>query len=418
MLKKTVGNWVDGDRFFDRDEDLSVLCEEICEGTSILLTGQRRMGKTSLVREAFRRLERTRGITTLFVDLEDAKDPADAVVRIVDRARSNANMWQRLKGVLGDGLDRLETVGVGEFKISLRAQINEGTWKYRGDAILDAIARKKDRRVVIALDELPLVVNRILVNDDYAMPRERIERAGEFLSWIRGSCQRHRDQISVILLGSVGFPPILKRAGLSATMNTFSLYRLEPWSEATAVRCLAELARYYEVELPTDVRLAMCRRLRSCVPHHVQQFFDALHRVLRLARRSSATLEDAERAYRRDVLGTRGRIDMDHYEERLKLVLGPGRFRIALELLARAATQGSLGSGAIDSYQSELRAIGEVDDAEIPFVLDVLEHDGYLKNDERGEFRFRSGLLEDWQRARHGMPFRPFARKRTEVEAE
>ena len=155
----------------------------------------------------------------------------------------------------------------------------------------------------------------------------------------------------------------------------------------------------------------MCRRLRSCVPHHVQQFFDALHRVLRLAGRSMATLEDAERAYRNDMLGTRGRIDLEHYEERLKLVLGPERFQIALELLARTARERLLGSAAVNSYQGELRAIGEGDDSGIPFVLDVLEHDGYLAKNEKGEFRFRSGLLEDWQRARHGLPFRRFARR-------
>ena len=29
MLKKTVGNWVDGDRFFDRHDDLLVLREAV-----------------------------------------------------------------------------------------------------------------------------------------------------------------------------------------------------------------------------------------------------------------------------------------------------------------------------------------------------------------------------------------------------
>ena len=62
MLKKTVGNWVDGDRFFDRHDDLLVLRDAVLDGTNLLLTGQRRMGKTSLVRESLRRLKAEDGI--------------------------------------------------------------------------------------------------------------------------------------------------------------------------------------------------------------------------------------------------------------------------------------------------------------------------------------------------------------------
>ena len=55
-LKKAGGNWVDGDRFFDREAELEALSERVREGTHTLLTAQRRMGKTSLVRELLRRL--------------------------------------------------------------------------------------------------------------------------------------------------------------------------------------------------------------------------------------------------------------------------------------------------------------------------------------------------------------------------
>ena len=50
MLKKTVGNWVDGDRFFDRENDIAALRQNVYEETHTLLVAQRRMGKTSLVR--------------------------------------------------------------------------------------------------------------------------------------------------------------------------------------------------------------------------------------------------------------------------------------------------------------------------------------------------------------------------------
>ena len=50
-------NWVYGDRFFDREVEIEALRERVENGTHTLLTAQRRMGKTSLVRELLRRLD-------------------------------------------------------------------------------------------------------------------------------------------------------------------------------------------------------------------------------------------------------------------------------------------------------------------------------------------------------------------------
>lgn len=40
----------------------------------------------------------------------------------------------------------------------------------------------------------------------------------------------------------------------------------------------------------------------------------------------------------------------------------------------------------------------------------MLEHDGYLTRDGNG-YRFVSGLVEDWWRARHAAGFIPFAKR-------
>ena len=154
MLKKTVGNWVDGDRFFDRHDDLLVLRDAVLDGTNILLTGQRRMGKTSLVRESLRRLKAEEGISPLFVDLEDAGGPADAVVKTVSEARRSAGLWERVAGWLGDSLGQIEAeASYEDIRFALRAQIHSGNWKDKGDAVLEAIASKSGSQVVIAIDD-------------------------------------------------------------------------------------------------------------------------------------------------------------------------------------------------------------------------------------------------------------------------
>ena len=56
--------------FFDREVELQLLRERVENGTHTLLTAQRRMGKTSLVRELLRQLDEDGEFATVFVDLE------------------------------------------------------------------------------------------------------------------------------------------------------------------------------------------------------------------------------------------------------------------------------------------------------------------------------------------------------------
>ena len=88
MLEKGGSNWVEGSKFFDREAELETLEERIRGGTHTLLTAQRRMGKTSLVRELLRRLRETGDFDTVFVDLESAMGPADAIAEVGIRTKS------------------------------------------------------------------------------------------------------------------------------------------------------------------------------------------------------------------------------------------------------------------------------------------------------------------------------------------
>ena len=81
-------NWVDGERFFNRESELRLLRERVANGTHTLLTAQRRMGKTSLVRELLRQLDGEGEFATVFVDLEGAMDAAVAVAELTTQARA------------------------------------------------------------------------------------------------------------------------------------------------------------------------------------------------------------------------------------------------------------------------------------------------------------------------------------------
>ena len=310
-LIKAGSNWVEGDRFFDREVELEALVERVRDGTHTLLTAQRRMGKTSLVRELLRRLGNDGSHELIFVDLEDARNKEDAIAEIASRSISIQNVWQRIKTQFANHLqgigDRIDEVGVSEVKVKLRAGINAGDWRQKGDEVFAALAGN-DRPVVLAIDELPILINRLLKGTDYRITPERRQAVDELLSWLRKNGQAHQGRVHMILSGSVSLEPILRQAGLSALANIYSPFDLKPWDEETAIACLGALAETYNLKLPLAVRQAMCKRLRCQVPHHVQQFFDSLHEDLRRANRGEASLKDVERVYTGEMLGARGQM--------------------------------------------------------------------------------------------------------------
>lgn len=414
QLRKAGSNWVDGDRFFDRESELEALMERVHDGTHTLLTAQRRMGKTSLVRELLRRLEAEGDFETVFVDLESANDAADAVAEIAVQARSLRSSWERITSNFANRLrdvrDHIDEVAVSELTLKLRAGMDAGNWQRSGDQVFDALAQN-DKPIVLAIDELPILVNRMVKGNDYQITPERRQAADEFLSWLRRNGQSNRGRVCLIVSGSIGLEPILRQAGLSAQANIFSPYELQPWSHEIAVDCLGALANSYGLDLPEGVRREMCRRLRCCVPHHVQQLFDSLHEHLRRDGRDTATVDDVDLVYRRDLLSVRGQIDLEHYEVRLRMALGTESYRNALDLLTETAVNdGLLTREAIRLHAASASSSQSSDAVPIEEILYSLEHDGYLERQSEG-YRFVSGLLQDWWLARHGQFFTPISER-------
>ena len=408
-MRKGGSNWVQGDEFFGREIELEALEERVRDGTHTLLTAPRRMGKTSLVRELLRRLGETNEFETVFVDLEATKSPADAVAELGVHTKSVQGVWGQVKTdfanllkAVGNQIDELSASG---FRVKMRAGIDAGNWAQRGDAVFLALARNK-RPIVLAIDELPILVNRLLKDDNGRIIPEGRQEADMFLSWLRRNGQNHRGQVSIILLGSVGLGPILEQAGLSTQANIYSTFDLKPWSEETASSYLKELSNAYGVVLPLEVRQSMCRRLRCCIPHHVQMFFDKFHDYLRRENRGEASLNDLDWVYEHEMLGVR-RMDLQHYEGRLKTIFGKPDYLVALEVLTYTAIHSDLDDDTVRRYEKHFSAQNCDDVPSVEYVLHVLHHNGYLERQDRTTSQFASGLLKDWWSNRYGQNFIP-----------
>ncbi len=60
-------------------------------------------------------------------------------------------------------------------RLKLRASIDSGNWKRKGDRLLNDLMRRSDV-VVLAIDELPLLVHRILKGSKNQEQGENVQR--------------------------------------------------------------------------------------------------------------------------------------------------------------------------------------------------------------------------------------------------
>ncbi len=102
------------------------------------------------------------------------------------------------------------------------------------------------------------------------------------------------------------------------------------------------------------------------------------------------------------MLGVKGHAELSHLEERLKLILGSESYPFSLDLLTESAVTGSLTAESVLILAQEYfpnteshQLIGLARP-----ILEVLEHDGYLVQDQGG-YRFESKLLQDWWKRRY-----------------
>jgi len=82
-VKLATGRWVCGNDFVDRESELRILDARVRAGNHVLLTGQRRMGKTSIARELGRQLE-AQGWVFLFTDVEGAAREEDVIANLAE----------------------------------------------------------------------------------------------------------------------------------------------------------------------------------------------------------------------------------------------------------------------------------------------------------------------------------------------
>ena len=394
-MRNITGQAVIGDDLYGREYELNRLWECLEQGEHLLILAPRRVGKTSLMLELHRAPRDDWDV--VYVDVQDGESPADCMAAILAALAARPKYRSRLEalpfaGAVRDVLGSLSaSVDTGVLRVELKSAIGR-EWTHVADQLQARLvgARDSGGKLLIIVDELPILVSRMLRTGGQERDAELL------LSWFRQL--RHapglRGRISTLVGGSIGLEGVLRRTKLSGLINDLTPFHLDSWDRSTAATFLRMLGSDYDFLLDNDAIAQLLDLLRDPVPYHVQLFFLALRGACR-GDSTRATPILIEQCFAERLAGASGTAHLDHYATRLEIALHEQEHEIALEILGHACRR---ADGATHADLGDLRGRRE---RGFLSVLRELEADGYLAW-EADRLRFRSNLLREWWRKRYG----------------
>ena len=256
-MKSSTGRWVSGEDFFDRERELQVLETRVRDGNHILLTGQRRMGKTSVARELGRRLE-DHGWIFLFADVEGATCAEDVIADIAKAVYPVRNIASRFASTMQRWIGaKVEEISAYEFRVKIRAGLDAGSWRRYGEQLLQPIVLHRTDRCSSSSTSC-----RFFSSECSAVTTVP-DRSTNFLAGCE-ACFKVGDRSLVLLVsGSIGIAPLVKKLGIPDRINHLHTYRLGPWDRDTSVECFHRLAETYELRTENGVANAVVQRTGS-----------------------------------------------------------------------------------------------------------------------------------------------------------
>lgn len=366
----------------------------------LVLTAERRMGKTTIIRKM--EAEPMAGMRAVYLDVEQVSRVSELLERTAQAISAHLSASKKAGHWLTDlwsALGGLDVAGV------LKLPEAKGLhWKTALERLLGGLAANADPRVVLVWDELPWALQKIARTEGDAV-------VVDLLDCLRGLRQTH-PALRLVFTGSIGLHHVLTglqdQGWIHSPVNDMRAVEVPPLAAADAVHLAAELLRGEQLAGCGATLTATAERIAvevEDVPFYIQ------HVVASLADRGDpATPEAAEAVVAAALTDPEDPWKLEHYRGRLTSYYGP-RAAAARAVLDRLAEFGPL---RLEDLQAMLqtglrpdndtaRAITGANPEPLRRLVKLMERDHYLTRDDSGRFGFRFRLIHRWWRLELGL---------------
>ena len=390
MAELIVGPPATGERFYNREELVKLIWERLEVG-SLLFVAPRRFGKTSVMLHL--RDNPKPDYHPIFLDVEWLESPTQFVVEVTAEMVRDLPGFQRAlkeitglpKSILNFLTGTFSSIEIAKFKIGLRESVGE-EWRELGKALIK-LAEKIDGKVLLMLDELPLMIKRMLKGAE----KDSVE---PFLYWLRSLRvgPEAMENMRFIIGGSIGIGHVLTQAGADASMNDLESIKVDPFPPDVAERLARELFGSQNRSVDDAVIKQVLHEVELFVPFFLQLLVSETCKLAR-DRKLDISPSLVSEAYRDRLISVESRTYFEHFYSRLQDYYEINEERAAKAMLKELALKGEIPMEQLRSIY--LKAIGKQSVKRFSGLLSELENDFYLRRQD-DSYIFHTKVLRDW----------------------
>ncbi len=383
-LKSNPGGQLDPDHVIGRDKLISRLLDDLNKH-GIVLTAERRMGKTTILRKI--KAEAPPQIKTIWRDLEDIWTPLEFVERLIEDLEAYLKFTdqsaKKLKALVKNlsGLE-LNIFGVG---FTLPKAL-ESHWKNLLEQIIADVMEiidKKEEIMVFLWDELPIMIDNI-------RQRQGESIAMELLDCLRSLRQTHKN-LRMIYTGSIGLHHVLgklKKAGYAnSPTNDMPPMELPPLTQDDANELIIGLLQGENISfMGGNDTINVIAKEVDYIPYYI-------HCVIsKLKDKTFVDAQVVKNLIQQEIANNAW--DLSHFGKRIDTYYEESSYSLIREILDILALEEK--PLKFKELMNNLQIKKEVEPEKVREILTLLRQDHYLKRNEQGEYYFYFSLIKRW----------------------
>ncbi|MCK9635182.1 MAG: AAA family ATPase [Methylobacter tundripaludum] len=385
-----TGQVVFGEDYFSRPKDEERVWRRLKRGGHLLVLAPRRVGKTSLLRH----LENNprEGFVFLYVMVQSCNTEHQFYKEILEKLYSS-EFTDRLDTLSHKGKEWISSIfhnikGIefGEAGISFQ----NSDYKLTAADLEKVINNLKlNQKLILVLDEYPDVLEKI-------SNLESKQAAIDFLATTRSLCQNTElsKKIQFIFTGSIGLDTLAHRLGSTSLINDKDKVAIDPLSQDNALAFIDFLAHKNDSRLSPDKAIAiyLLQKVDWLMPYYIEALWERLEDLCCDNDIENPTQDNVDKAFEL-LFHNNYRTTFNHWAERLQR-FEKDEAKLAKTILDKLTEADELSLNEIyNIFQDENHQHLNGN-----YILDCLEHDGYIFEHKEKAFKFTSPILKEWWR--------------------
>ncbi|MFZ1750618.1 MAG: ATP-binding protein [Saprospiraceae bacterium] len=377
-----IGTPAQGANFFGRSKMLDKLKNSIVKGMHVLLSGPRRVGKTSIALRLLYLLKKDNW-NGIYVTFEGAQDETVIAQRILTALQEQETLWKNSQTTF-ENIFKNANLEIKGFGVKIKYKRNDNSVAHLLETFGKAIQSIKGNFLII-IDELPVFLASLESKEDGK------ERVKSFLNVLRSFRQYDqnddKDKKVWFFCGSISLESFAANRNLSYTINDIRPFKLGAYDQYETIEYLDLACKKSFITCDNTVRDHIITKVGWPIPFYLAIVFDA---ALQEMNGKVMEVTHIDVGYKNAL--NEHKKDFDLWIQRLQLHIAHPEVHI--EFLKLIATKQNVDLDYIKAYiiSTEWSNLKELH--LIP-ILDQLEADGYIVLENRSYY-YRSPLIRDY----------------------